>query len=410
CVAAFPTFTGTRTSSYFDIWDDNVKGGGDGNSEWDYNGVSSFDKGVGGNSSRFARVLNFFPVPVEEECNANDGRRKGVCMNTYECRIQGGKSYGFCALGFGVCCVFTATCGQEAFNNITYFVNPDFPDLTADMSSCELSVKKIDPEIAQLRLDFVHFNLGQPNRRTGVCEEDIFLMNSESGVRELTICGLNSGQHVYFDVEDITDPIRISMNLSRKAVSRLWEVRLTQVPFSQRAPAGCLQYHEGGTGIIQTMNFADNGRHLANQDYNICMRQEEGMCSIAYEPCHDNAFRISPNTEDGSSGADTEDQDLGSGDGDPSQGRDMEICRDKVVLPCDSDDLILPGDNGPIQGFCDITHCGPTLCPSGETPCRIESSATPFVIGVHFGPSARDESPDDNLGMCLTYEQLPCNV
>jgi len=24
------------------------------------------------------------------------------------------------------------------------------------------------------------------------------------------------------------------------------------------------------------MNFADNGRHLADQDYTICMRQEEG--------------------------------------------------------------------------------------------------------------------------------------
>jgi len=26
-------------------------------------------------------------------------------MNTYECRIQEGKSHGFCAFGFGVCCV-----------------------------------------------------------------------------------------------------------------------------------------------------------------------------------------------------------------------------------------------------------------------------------------------------------------
>lgn len=68
------------------------------------------------------------------------------------------------------------------------------------------------------------------------------------------------------------------------------------------------------------------------------------------------------------------------------------------------------GDDGLIPGFCDLIHCGPTLCPSGMSPCRIESSATPFTIGVHFGPSAREASPDDNLGMCLTYEQLPCNV
>lgn len=53
----------------------------------------------------------------------------------------------------------------------------------------------------------------------------------------------------------------------------------------------------GSTGTVQTLNFADNGRHLANQDYNICIRQEEGFCGIAYEPCHENAFKIAPNSE-----------------------------------------------------------------------------------------------------------------
>lgn len=50
-------------------------------------------------------VLNFFPVPVDDECLSDDGRRSGVCLNVYECRIQGGTSKGECALGFGVCCV-----------------------------------------------------------------------------------------------------------------------------------------------------------------------------------------------------------------------------------------------------------------------------------------------------------------
>ncbi|KAG5899796.1 hypothetical protein JTB14_006129 [Gonioctena quinquepunctata] len=338
------------------------------------NGVSSevLDGNVLRNTTRYPRVLNFFPVPFEEECNSNDGRRKGVCMNTYECRIQGGKSYGFCALGFGVCCVFTATC------------------------------------VAQLRLDFIHFNLGQPNRRTGVCEDDVFLMSAGNYTKELTMCGFNSGHHVYFDIESIDDePITISMNLNGKAVSRLWEVRVVQVAFPQRAPPDCLQYYEGMKGSIQTMNFADNGRHLANQDYNICIKQEEGMCSIAYEPCHDNAFRISPNTETNEIMSE-----MGSGGGSDvaSEGRNMEICNDKITVPCDSDDLILQEDQMMIPGYCEMIHCGPSLCPSGETPCRIESSVTPFTIGIHFGPSMREESPEDNLGMCLSYEQLPCNV
>ncbi|KAK0089138.1 hypothetical protein PV326_004579, partial [Microctonus aethiopoides] len=49
--------------------------------------------------------LNFFPVPVEEECKSEDQRRRGICMNTYECRMKNGESHGPCALGFGVCCI-----------------------------------------------------------------------------------------------------------------------------------------------------------------------------------------------------------------------------------------------------------------------------------------------------------------
>lgn len=45
-------------------------------------------------------------------------------------------------------------------------------------------------------------------------------------------------------------------------------------------------------GTIQTMNYAANGRHLADQNYRACVRQEQGMCSIAYEPCHEGSFRI----------------------------------------------------------------------------------------------------------------------
>lgn len=49
-------------------------------------------------------------------------------------------------------------------------------------------------------------------------------------------------------------------------------------------------------GIIQTFNFAENGRHLANQNYRACIRQETKMCSIQYEPCDDNSFGIGPMT------------------------------------------------------------------------------------------------------------------
>lgn len=177
---------------------------------------------------------------------------------------------------------------------------------------------------------------------------------------------------------DMDNPIKITMSLTGKLpVSRFWEVRVIQIPFTERAPVGCLQYHRGMTGIIQTMNYAENGRHLAEQDYNICIRQEEGMCSIAYEPCHEQAFRIGPNNNnqaDNSPGVDTEsdgsqntningtdhvgvgsngtqtesndvlNEDDGSGNGpilESDQGRNMPECSDKIVLPCDSEYLLM---------------------------------------------------------------------
>lgn len=110
--------------------------------------------------------------------------------------------------------------------------------------------------------------------------------------------------------------LKINVNLNKRSVweTRLWEIRISQIPFSSKAPSGCLQHFTGVegkylpdslsrsdfkrvlslAGIIQTFNFADNGRHLANQNYRSCVRQEKGKCSIQYEPCDDHSFRIGP--------------------------------------------------------------------------------------------------------------------
>ena len=61
------------------------------------------------------------------------------------------------------------------------------------------------------------------------------------------------------------------------------------------APDGCLQYHTGLTGRLTTFNFLPTGdNHLPLQEYNICIRQEDGFCCVQYEVCaDDNAFSIS---------------------------------------------------------------------------------------------------------------------
>ncbi|KAF6208664.1 hypothetical protein GE061_017122 [Apolygus lucorum] len=353
--------------------------------------------------SRTARVLNFFPIPVSEECIATDGRRSGTCLNTYDCRIQNGESSGPCALGFGVCCVFAVSCGSMVENNITYLVNPGFPSLMNGKMECKIKIKKMAPDVTQFRLDFIHFNMGQPNRKTGACDSDVFKVTGGSS-RDINLCGQNSGQHMYFDVENIKDAVTITMNLTQD-IYRIWEIKVSQIEFNSRAPAGCNQYYHGTKGVIQTMNYAINGRHLADQDYSICIRQEEKMCSIAYEPCDDNSFKIGPpiisNDDNGSGGGPV----FGAQGTPLGQGSPSQSCSDRVVMPCDTEDFITPVGSA---GLCDLLHCGNTFCSSSDGPCRIESSIKPFNIRVQFGPSAGEENPEDNIGMCLRYEQQAC--
>lgn len=51
---------------------------------------------------------------------------------------------------------------------------------------------------------------------------------------------------------EANNTVEILMNFTSPfAASRFWEIRVSQIPFSQRAPAGCLQYFTGNEGIIQ---------------------------------------------------------------------------------------------------------------------------------------------------------------
>lgn len=282
--------------------------------------------------------------------------------------------------------------------------------------------------------------------------------------------------------------------------SRLWEVRVSQVPFSQRAPTGCLQYFTDPEGIVSTFNFAENGRHLANQNYNTCFRQMPGMCSIgklpfaliilialmiftfslAYEPCNDESFRIGPSEglpgdlsplQGGGGGgavgpevgggpvldgpaagpvaaddlvvSDSENNEVladppedpvladdtieGSGDGGsflPSFDsiRDLffsfrsmrarksrqlySTCTDRITMPCIIEDFIGVG-LGDVPS-CVPVHCGLSLCAPGVQPCRLETSVTPFRLGFRFGEGLGKGSPEDNIGACLRFAQVPC--
>lgn len=83
-------------------------------------------------------------------------------------------------------------------------------------------------------------------------------------------------------------------------------------------------------------------------------------------------------------------------------------CTDRITLPCIVEDFIGAG-MGDIP-TCIPVHCGSTLCQAGIASCKVETSVTPFHIGVHFGDGKINKgSPEDNIGACLRYKQLPCS-
>ncbi|XP_076376829.1 uncharacterized protein LOC117228270 [Megalopta genalis] len=336
--------------------------------------------------------------------------------------------------------------------------------------NCSVAVKKIDRQVSQLRIDFVHFNIGQPNARTGVCDGDI--MEIRNGKSVFQMCGWNSGQHLYIDVNEDDQPLTLDIRLPNSLQPRMWEIRIIQLAFEQRAPSGCLQYFQGANGTLKTLNYLSNGRFLADQDYLLCIRQERGMCGISYAPCTRDSFRIGPsrmligdangtnanasslvvaessvgnatgnatgfafgqNPANNAASVNNTDADIeGSGTNpiDQDTGTSMNVsnlmeagmdsnvspygrerCRNRVLIPCDFEEFITPGNNE--AGICNLEHCGNSLCDQNELDeegkCRVETWATPFRIRVAFGPGQDTGTTlEDNIGMCLVYEQLLC--
>ena len=60
------------------------------------------------------------------------------------------------------------------------------------------------------------------------------------------------------------------------------------------APVGCLQYYTGASGEIKSWNYkpdvsaTNDPNMLANLNYAICIRVENGYCGIRYSQAQDN--------------------------------------------------------------------------------------------------------------------------
>eukprot|EP00095_Tigriopus_kingsejongensis_P012199 maker-scaffold1149_size94623-snap-gene-0.17 protein:Tk12199 transcript:maker-scaffold1149_size94623-snap-gene-0.17-mRNA-1 annotation:"hypothetical protein EAG_02482" len=298
--------------------------------------------------------------------------------------------------------------GKTTTQNSSYLQNPSFPSPFADTTRVTYKIQKSAPDVCQLRLDFESFTLrgtgnaleGDGVASTGGICLDTFTVKTNTGTTVPTICGQNTGQHIYVDMgREPADSVELNFNFDGTAATRVWEIKVTQFACNiegHPSSAGCLQYHTGIAGRFSTFNFIPtNDNHLANQEYSICIRQEEGMCCIEYQACSDdNSFSINGMATD----AAIQDTNCLTLD---------YIGIDVATASCTKD-----------LGSISVSQfCGNKLNinPTGTLNVAVCDCVAPFQVDIFTNDKAdggtglvTDQNLGQSRGVCLEYRQSPC--
>jgi len=369
-----------------------------------------------GRDTKDGRVISLFnvikfkndPCPSSStlmSSGSGSGNRNGTCLTENECSDRSGIAAGGCASGFGVCCVFMiSTCGGIVSENCTYVRNPGFPESITDVRTCKFTIQKCDKGVCSLRLDFETFNILGPadtiETDGGACVDSFQASASATGSRTPVICGENAGQHIYVDIgAGDMDQGALDFTLDgTMTTGRQFEIKVSQIFCNSpsRPPDGCLQYLTGTDGTLTSFNFASSTGHLANQDYNICIRQEKGFCCVQYQVC----------------------QETGSFTLDLQQ----EVAADQVSAEdelCKTDYVRIEGSTSTCS-LIDTSnrYCSQKLADAKDVKADLEicDCSPPFSVGIKTDatPDALVAGMADSTvvprGVCLNYYQTACGM
>lgn len=364
---------------------------------------------------RAGRVLSLFSIvqfPNDVCTSSSTAQPNGLCLASSECSAKSGTASGNCASGFGVCCIFTAsTCGSTISNNVTYITNPGFPAAYTTTGDCKYTVTKCSDNICQLRLDFDTLALGVatgPAVATtcfGCCGSactsdciansaiatvtDSLTVAGQTGVNPPVICGINTGYHMYVDMGTAsTDTATIDFYTTTG--NKYWNAKVTQIPCdaSYRPPAGCTQYHTGTTGTVTSYGFG-SGQLLGSQQYNNCIRQEKGYCTVTYSE--------NPTTS----------PDPFIMTNEPTAAGTAESTADLCIAS-----FIRVPDGMFVPTTTANQYCGGALGVSGSTtPAPLSSTNSPFTLGVFSTAASMEATLPANTaatGFNLNYVQTAC--
>ncbi|XP_017770277.1 PREDICTED: uncharacterized protein LOC108558006 [Nicrophorus vespilloides] len=294
------------------------------------------------------KFLSLFTIIqfANSKCQASNSltEYEGTCYLATECEQMNGIAMGNCADGHGVCCVFKGSCGGVGSNNCTYFESPGYPnyfpenggvvvppettttnpntpdprltflvrqgradDDLANALSCIYKVYKSSDNIKQMRIDFIDLELKGPTN--GVCVDEKLVI-SGSGLNTMVpiLCGYNTGQHIYVDVESLSGPLQIAV-LANNIERKRYKMKICQYDDSCSGLMSCLQYYTGISGVISSFNYEkaatfsrSDPQYLNNLNYAICIKREPGYCTVTYRTTGNNVqypFELKNFDEDG---------------------------------------------------------------------------------------------------------------
>ncbi|GIY53719.1 hypothetical protein CEXT_109811, partial [Caerostris extrusa] len=114
------------------------------------------------------------------------------------------------------------TCGATTNQNSTHFTNPGYPNPVSDSSDTMCTITLLRSHkvpICQVRLDFLDFALANPTE--GDCLDDkLVIQENNINAPVPSICGRNTGQHMYIDVDNSL------AQLHCLCLRRVWDVEL----------------------------------------------------------------------------------------------------------------------------------------------------------------------------------------
>ncbi|XP_074035675.1 uncharacterized protein [Leptinotarsa decemlineata] len=257
------------------------------------------------------------------ECRVltKSGIKYGSCVPYSSCMLSGGSSNGFCGL-LQTCCIYENTCGKTTDAKVAYF---EASDLTNGVTNCNYVIKLRNPNICQIRLDFVKFNLAPATLVLPQYATDKVYKCNNDRMRILPnfynipdLCGNNDKQHVYIHVnqsDGVTKGVQLELTLSDRNYNPTlfapsWKIKITQLQcpgedtrkqlikpdyskdiiedYPLLAPLGAIQYFTEKSGYFKSFGFdgsvTNQISYTYEQSYAIGFKREINVCGIKFTP------------------------------------------------------------------------------------------------------------------------------